>query len=152
MDVTLASLDIGEVTSPGSAHLPGMNEWLAQIFAEYCPPRFGRPLAKRRHPDGQHEARIFVGLVDHVVAGLVQLLFREWQGDLLTDIDLLAVDATPLFWHGEPRAIDFDDSGFGYWVFDLAVALDACWEDPEFRHFRDALLHGYTEVRSLPAE
>ena len=26
----------------------------------------------------------------------------------------LGVDANLLFWHGRPRAIDLDDSGFGY--------------------------------------
>ena len=56
----------------------------------------------------------------------------------------------PIFWHGEPRAIDFDDSGFGYWVYDLAVALDACRDDPSYLHYRDALLNGYSEYRSLP--
>jgi Ser/Thr protein kinase RdoA (MazF antagonist) len=62
----------------------------------------------------------------------------------------LGVDANLLFWHGEPRAIDFDDSGFGYWVFDLAVALDACRDDPAYRLYREALLNGYAEFRSLP--
>ncbi len=62
----------------------------------------------------------------------------------------LAVDANLLFWHGEPRAIDFDDSGFGYWVFDLAVALDPCWEDAAFPRYQEALLNGYAEYRSLP--
>ncbi len=62
----------------------------------------------------------------------------------------LGVDANLFFWHGEPRAIDFDDSGFGYWVFDLAVALDACRDDPAYPHYREALLNGYAEFRSLP--
>jgi Ser/Thr protein kinase RdoA (MazF antagonist) len=62
----------------------------------------------------------------------------------------LGVDANLLFWHGEPRAIDFDDSGFGYWVFDLAVALDACRDDPDYPRYREALLNGYAEFRSLP--
>jgi Ser/Thr protein kinase RdoA (MazF antagonist) len=62
----------------------------------------------------------------------------------------LAVDANLLFWHGEPRVIDFDDSGFGYWVFDLAVALDACRDDPAYSRYREALLNGYAEFRSLP--
>jgi Ser/Thr protein kinase RdoA (MazF antagonist) len=57
-----------------------------------------------------------------------------------------------VFWHGEPRAIDFDDSGYGYWVFDLAVALDACRDDPHYSQFKEALLAGYTEFRFLPEE
>ena len=62
----------------------------------------------------------------------------------------LGVDANLLFWHGEAWAIDFDDSGFGYWVFDLAVALDACRDDPDYARYREALLEGYAEYRSLP--
>jgi Ser/Thr protein kinase RdoA (MazF antagonist) len=64
----------------------------------------------------------------------------------------LGVDSNLLFWHGEPRAIDFDESGFGYWVYDLAVALEHCREDAEYARFRDALLEGYTKNCSLPEE
>ena len=61
----------------------------------------------------------------------------------------LGVDANLLFWHGAPRAIDFDDSGFGYFIFDLAVALDACRDAPDYTHYRTALLEGYAEFRHL---
>jgi Ser/Thr protein kinase RdoA (MazF antagonist) len=64
----------------------------------------------------------------------------------------LGVDANVLFWGGEARAIDFDESGFGYWVYDLAVSLEHCQDDAAFPAFRDALLGGYAEVRSLPEE
>jgi Ser/Thr protein kinase RdoA (MazF antagonist) len=64
----------------------------------------------------------------------------------------LGVDANVLFWRGEARAIDFDESGFGYWVYDLAIALEHCREDAEYPIFRDALLDGYAEIRSLPEE
>jgi Ser/Thr protein kinase RdoA (MazF antagonist) len=64
----------------------------------------------------------------------------------------LGVDANVLFWRGEARAIDFDDSGFGYWMYDLAVSLEHCREDDESPQFRDALLGGYAEIRSLPEE
>ncbi|MCP4540558.1 MAG: phosphotransferase [Chloroflexi bacterium] len=64
----------------------------------------------------------------------------------------LAADANLLFWHGEPHVIDFDESGFGYWVYDLAVALEHCRETGEYARFRDALLEGYAESRSLLEE
>jgi Ser/Thr protein kinase RdoA (MazF antagonist) len=76
----------------------------------------------------------------------------EGLGGLRIDPRDLGMDANLFFWHGEPRAIDFDDWGFGYWVFDLAVALDACRDDPFYLHYRDALLNGYTKYRSLPEE
>jgi Ser/Thr protein kinase RdoA (MazF antagonist) len=87
------------------------------------------------------------------VAERVREVMNEWGRDRdvfgLIHGDL-GVDANLLFWHGQPRAIDFDDSGFGYWVFDLAVALDVCRDDPHYSRYRDALLNGYSEFRSLP--
>ena len=39
----------------------------------------------------------------------------------------LGTKANVLFNKGEARAIDFDDGGFGYWTYDLAVPL-CDWE------------------------
>lgn len=64
----------------------------------------------------------------------------------------LGLDANVLFWGGQARAIDFDDSGFGYYVYDLSLALEHCQEDVGLPRFRDALLDGYTRVRSIPDE
>ncbi|MBN1656789.1 MAG: phosphotransferase [Anaerolineae bacterium] len=62
----------------------------------------------------------------------------------------LGLDANLLFWHGRPRPIDFDGSGFGYWMYDLAVALAHCVGTPDYARFRDALFEGYAEHRALP--
>lgn len=89
------------------------------------------------------------------VAGRMRQVMDDWgQGTEVFGLihGDMAVDANLLFWHGEARAIDFDDSGFGYWVFDLAVALDACWDRPDYPRFRQALLDGYAEFRALPRE
>ena len=87
------------------------------------------------------------------VAEQLRQVMEDWGQDLdvfgLIHGDL-GVDANLFFWHGEPRAIDFDDSGYGYWVFDLAVALDACRDDPAYPRYREALLDGYAEFRALP--
>jgi Ser/Thr protein kinase RdoA (MazF antagonist) len=64
----------------------------------------------------------------------------------------LGVDANLLFWRGEARAIDFDDSGFGYWAYDLAIALEHVREEPEYAGVHDALLEGYAEIHTLPQE
>jgi Ser/Thr protein kinase RdoA (MazF antagonist) len=58
---------------------------------------------------------------------------------------------------GRLSIIDFDDAGFGWFVFDLAVALydrmDAYHPaKPHFDPARDALLDGYRSVRPLSAE
>ncbi len=46
--------------------------------------------------------------------------------------------------------IDFEDCGFGYWMWDIGVALGSwTWTD-EWHWMRDASLEGYTQIRSLP--
>ena len=64
----------------------------------------------------------------------------------------LGLDANVLFYGGEARAIDFDDSGFGYYIFDLSLALEHCQEDDMLPQFREALLDGYTRIRPLPED
>jgi GNAT superfamily N-acetyltransferase len=81
---------IEEVTSVDSPHLPGMIRWLNQLFPEYTP-RFETILTHLRREDGRHGAQIFLGLSGKEVVGLVQSFYREWQGGLVADIDLLGV-------------------------------------------------------------
>jgi len=45
--------------------------------------------------------------------------------------------------------IDFDDSGFGWHMYDVAVALYQCRMEADFPAVRDALLEGYRTVRAL---
>lgn len=86
-----SSYTLEEVSSVDSPHLPGMNNWLAQVFPEYLPPSFNRLLANLRHANGRHEVQIFVGLVENQVAGLLQMFYGPWQNGLMADIDLLGV-------------------------------------------------------------
>lgn len=62
----------------------------------------------------------------------------------------MGLDANVLFWRGQPRPIDFDGSGFGYWMYDLAVAIAHCIGNQDHARFWDALLEGYGEHRNLP--
>jgi Ser/Thr protein kinase RdoA (MazF antagonist) len=52
----------------------------------------------------------------------------------------------------EARPIDFDDCAFGYWMFDIGVALSEVRQTIAFHRYRDALFDGYTKVRPLPLE
>ena len=55
-----------------------------------------------------------------------------------------------LFHHGVARAIDFDDCGWGLYLYDVAVTL---WELEEREHYsqlRDAFLEEYAHHRRLP--
>jgi Ser/Thr protein kinase RdoA (MazF antagonist) len=64
----------------------------------------------------------------------------------------LSVGYNLLFSGGEASAIDFDDCAFGYWMFDLGVALSDWRQSESFPRYRDALLDGYAEISTLPEE
>ena len=53
---------------------------------------------------------------------------------------------------GRLTVIDFDDTGFGWHMYDIAVALKHQHGRPLFAMAREALLRGYRSVRSLSAE
>lgn len=48
------------------------------------------------------------------------------------------------------RIIDFDDCGFGYWLYDLAVPLWDSHHRDDYPAYRAALLEGYAQHRDLP--
>lgn len=52
------------------------------------------------------------------------------------------------FFAGEARPFDFDDCGFGYWVFDFGVALGQYFIDTNdaSQTMKEALISGYTET------
>ena len=55
-----------------------------------------------------------------------------------------------LFHRGQVRAIDFDDCGWGHFVYDLAVTLSELRWRSDYATLRAGLLQGYRAVRSLP--
>jgi Ser/Thr protein kinase RdoA (MazF antagonist) len=55
-----------------------------------------------------------------------------------------------LFGAGEARPIDFDDAGFGHWLYDMAVVLHDHRRKEDWPVWRDALLEGYAEECELP--
>ena len=57
-----------------------------------------------------------------------------------------------LFFGGEARAIDFDDCGYGYWVYDFATSLCHWQEARQWHKIRKVLLDGYAEIQPLPEE
>jgi len=57
-----------------------------------------------------------------------------------------------LFNDNSPFLIDFDDSGFGYLMSDLAVVLAGAWGKPGFEERRSSLLCGYQKNRNLSDE
>jgi Ser/Thr protein kinase RdoA (MazF antagonist) len=55
-----------------------------------------------------------------------------------------------LFKDGKAYPIDFEDCGFGYWVWDIAIALCKWAWNEEWDRMRDAFHEGYSQVRTLP--
>jgi Ser/Thr protein kinase RdoA (MazF antagonist) len=62
----------------------------------------------------------------------------------------LGAEGNVLFDAGEARPVDFDDCGFGYWIYDLAVPLSHWQTATNWPSIREALLGGYAQVHSLP--
>ena len=56
-----------------------------------------------------------------------------------------------LFHQGHARAIDFDDCGYGLFIYDLCVTLSEVQDKENYPALRAALLAGYRNVRPLPA-
>lgn len=51
----------------------------------------------------------------------------------------------------ETRLIDFDDCGFGWFMYDFAAAISFIETDPSIPALKAAWLRGYRSVRDLPA-
>ncbi len=60
--------------------------------------------------------------------------------------------ANLLIHEGETRLIDFDDCGFGWYLFDFAAAISFMEEHPQIPRLRDAWLRGYRRHRTLSAD
>ena len=68
--------------------------------------------------------------------------FGLTHGDLMPD-NILVAD-------GVPFVIDFDDGGYGWYLYDLATLLALKVADPGFALVRDAWVDGYRAVALLP--
>lgn len=55
-----------------------------------------------------------------------------------------------MFHDGTARAIDFDDCGWGFHLYDLAVTLWELEDRPRYNEMRTALLERYSRFRPLP--
>lgn len=84
--------------------------------------------------------------------------FREVQSRLGNGRDVFGVIHADihhwnyLFHRGEIRLIDFDDSGWGHYLYDLAVTGQQIARLPQGPALWDALLTGYRRVRVLSPE
>ena len=116
--------------------------------------------------EGQLGGRYFRCAVEELVASMPEHLQEPFQivsqearavmeglGRGPDAYGLIHADLYPenvLFKAGEAYPIDFEDCGFGYWLWDIAVALCLWPWTEEWRWRRDAFLEGYAQVRTLP--
>ena len=56
------------------------------------------------------------------------------------------------FHHGQIRAIDFDDCGYGYYLYDIAVTLSEVNWRKNTPELRKGFLKGYRSIRDLSSE
>ena len=68
----------------------------------------------------------------------------------LTHADLMPDNV--LVENGTPYVIDFDDCGYGWYLYDLATLLAIRTGDPAAARVRDAWVEGYRSVARLPDE
>lgn len=93
--------------------------------------------------------RSFHRVADHVGAVMKEL------GDGPDAFGLIHADLhleNALFAGDDVRLIDFDDCGFGYWHYDIAVSLWELRRLPDYAVYRDAFVAGYREHRPLDGE
>lgn len=149
-------------------HLAALGRRIAQLhrFSQRWqpPPDFDRPA-------WDWEAQLGGSLFDVTTEELVSTMprpFREpfmrLSGDArqamaslgmgLDAFGLIHADLYPenvLFKAGRAHPIDFEDCGYGYWIWDIAVALCTWAWDDQWKTMRDAFYEGYSLVRTLPA-
>jgi Ser/Thr protein kinase RdoA (MazF antagonist) len=88
---------------------------------------------------------------DRVAARMERVMTQ--LGDGAEMVGLIHADLhldNALFWHDDVKIIDFDDCGFGYWLYDIAVSLWELRHRADYEQFRAALIDGYTQHRPLP--
>ena len=77
---------------------------------------------------------------------------KRWKNDK-SQYGLLHADlhlGNVLFKRGTALPLDFDDCGFGPWVYDFAVPLADWHELPNFRSLYENLIAGYAAVKEPP--
>jgi Ser/Thr protein kinase RdoA (MazF antagonist) len=111
--------------------------------------------------DGNRALELVETLVSHGHATLVARaleVVRASTRDLATETGAFGLVhgdlhyENVLFHRGEAGAIDFDDCGWGFHLYDLAVTLSELEGRPRYDELRNALLSAYAQRRALPED
>ncbi len=148
-------------------HLTAMGRVVAQMHsfsAGWQPPTgFSRP---HWDWDSQMGGSMFRHPMEQIVASIPAIYREPFQyiskeakqqmesfGKGPDAYGLIHADLYPenvLFKAGKAYPIDFEDCGYGYWMWDIAVALCTWAWGSEWERMRDAFWAGYTQIRTLP--
>ncbi len=149
-------------------HLESLGRLVAQLHtfsAAWQPPEvFSRPTWDWDAQLGGSEFDISIGELIETMPDKFQEPFKgtsreakDAMASLGTGSDafgLIHSDLYPenlLFKAGQAYPIDFEDCGYGCWIWDIAVALCTWAWKPGWERMRDAFFEGYQAVRTLPA-
>ena len=161
----------GRVLSEGFRphHFHAVGEMIAHLHnfsAQWTPPpNFTRP---EWDWQGQMGGEHFRQPLDEIIAAIPDRFreaFLEVSGKTKQVMDqlgkssqvygLIHSDLYPeniLFKSGQALPIDFEDCGYGYWIWDIATALCLWPWTEDWTWMRDALFDGYLKVRTIPQE
>lgn len=149
------------------AHFRLLGQMMAQLHqfsSSWSPPdEFERPIWDW---EGQLGGRYFRHPIEELVALLPAKYKEPFEiisersrevmqalGNKPDAFGLIHSDLYPeniLFKSGKVFPIDFEDCGFGFWIWDIAISLCQWPWTEEWYWMRDALLEGYSKIRSLP--
>lgn len=150
-------------------HVETIGRYAAQLHnfsADYVPPSgFIRPnldyagLFGEQSPyyPGADAQAMIDRLGGEVIAAIMARVYEVMQTlDQLPDsFGMIHADLLPknLLWNGDAiAAIDFDDSAFGYFLYDLAPILLGLKTRKDYDALVEALWTGYASQRALPAD
>ena len=102
-----------------------------------------------QHPTLSTDQRSLLAAVRQVVQGRLAGMSKSNGSYSMIHADLH--DANVLVHGDELRVIDFDDAGFGFHQYDIAVALYRVRDRDNYVALRDAMIEGYQRVRPKPA-
>jgi Ser/Thr protein kinase RdoA (MazF antagonist) len=148
------------------SHLERVGEFTARLHAHavgFEPPA---GFSRWRIEDVSDEAAAYVsdlvgeqcGREAASLAAAIIDLVRRAQRELGTGPDVFGLihsdlhQENYLFHRAQVRAIDFDDSGWGHYLYDLAVTLSEVGGRLDYEALRAGLLRGYRSIRPLPRE
>jgi len=146
--------ELGEVTARMHQHARGWSRpaWFTRFRWDYDA-AFGREARWGRWQDGIGVGvaeQAVLGRLDRVLAGRLAAFGTGPQRYGLVHADTrlanLLVDG------GRVSVIDFDDSGFSWYLYDVGTSVSFFEHQPHVPALVDSWLSGYRRVLSLPAE